>query len=427
MYSRTLREKLSGWSSSLWHGALIRSGSVTITIVAVALLLIAIGWHEHIKGQFGRLKRELKGPAAVSAPTVLPPGGQEPIVLERSTIEGGSAPELLSATFLPGRGMNLLQMKAYIPGKGEVELFASPAATEASSRLSGKGGDANGMESLGLGAAVEAPWAGSIYGFASGGNINTSWTDRPIHLPVDRQSGLTDSRGGLLLRMASSTMKMNVMPDGGEAEAVYEAGNFGNRWPSKTQVTVSAQLSGRLLEMKITARNNGDEPEPIGIGWQPRFAVSNGKRDNLMIRIPSVSKIETRPHTGEPTGKILDVTGTKYDFGGRSGTKLGSLAVNDTFVNLRQAPLDNGPVIELRDATSNYGLRMTILSPSIKAVQVTAPSDGDFVSISPRFNYDDPFGREWGQTDTGMVVLQPGQTAQYRVRLEIFSLSTSAY
>jgi aldose 1-epimerase len=50
------------------------------------------------------------------------------------------------------------------------------------------------------------------------------------------------------------------------------------------------------------------------------------------------------------------------------------------------------------------------------------------VSISPRFNYDDPLGREWERTvDTGMAVLQPGQTAQWRIRLEIFSLSTSTF
>jgi hypothetical protein len=65
-----------------------------------------------------------------------------------------------------------------------------------------------------------------------------------------------------------------------------------------------------------------------------------------------------------------------------------------------------------------------MLSPSIKAIHAESPANGDFVMIEPRFNYDDPFGREWPkEVDTGMVVLQPGQSASLRIRLEIFSLN----
>ena len=70
------------WTTGFLHGMLVRSGFLTLTLVIVALLIIAIGWHEHIQGQFGRLKRELKGPAPVTAPAIQPPGGQEPIVLQ---------------------------------------------------------------------------------------------------------------------------------------------------------------------------------------------------------------------------------------------------------------------------------------------------------------------------------------------------------
>jgi aldose 1-epimerase len=59
-------------------------------------------------------------------------------------------------------------------------------------------------------------------------------------------------------------------------------------------------------------------------------------------------------------------------------------------------------------------------------MRVEAPADGNFVSIEPQYNYDDPFGREWGKdVDTGMVVLQPGQSTQWKVRLELIALSGS--
>ena len=84
--------------------------------------------------------------------------------------------------------------------------------------------------------------------------------------------------------------------------------------------------------------------------------------------------------------------------------------MNESFVHLKQGLLDIGPVAELRDVKGKFGLRMTALTPTIKAMRVVAPADKAIVTIEPQFNFDDPFGKEWGKDeDTGMVVLQPGQ------------------
>jgi galactose mutarotase-like enzyme len=194
------------------------------------------------------------------------------------------------------------------------------------------------------------------------------------------------------------------------------------------QISTSVQLSSRAVEMRVVARNTGNEPQPIGIGWGPRFAVSDKERQTLMLRLPSAMRAEVRDrHTGVPSGRLLPAVGTEYDFTARTGSALPALDLDDTFVQLRQALLDNGPVAELRDPGNNYGLRLTLLSSSIKAIHVTAPANGGFVTITPQFNYDDPFGREWPRDeDTGMVVLQPGRSATWRIRLEIFSLTTNS-
>jgi aldose 1-epimerase len=45
--------------------------------------------------------------------------------------------------------------------------------------------------------------------------------------------------------------------------------------------------------------------------------------------------------------------------------------------------------------------------------------------VAPETNYPDPFGREWGnQGGSGMVVLQPGQSLDWKVRLEVFTPSS---
>jgi hypothetical protein len=130
--------------------------------------------------------------------------------------------------------------------------------------------------------------------------------------------------------------------------------------------------------------------------------------------------------TGQLSGRLLPVEGTEYDFTGREGEQLGALNLDDSFVHLKTGLMESGPVAELRDPENDYGLRVTAMTSAIKAIRVYAPLDGSFISIQPQFNYDDPFGRQWAKgEDTGMVVLEPGESTVWKIRLEIFSLSSS--
>lgn len=70
---------------------------------------------------------------------------------------------------------------------------------------------------------------------------------------------------------------------------------------------------------------------------------------------------------------------------------------------------------------AKYGLRLITLSPKIRSIQVYAPPQKNFVAIEPQFNLPDPYNKNWGSTDTGMVLLQPGQSVSWRVRLELFT------
>jgi aldose 1-epimerase len=329
-------------------------------------------------------------------------------------------PEFLTATVLPGRGMNVLQITAYLPHKGEVSLLASPTLEEASRSPSG---------SPSLGGAFEAPWADRISGAASadGKRLTTAWQGHTFALPATQKvhAGEAVALGGLLLGRGANTASTTVMPDGGDAEASFDSGDFGGQWVSRTQITTSVQLSSRAIEIKVVARNTGDVAEPMGIGWHPRFAILSSNRGQATLRMPNAMRAEVRDRrSGLPNGKLLPVAGTEYDFTARNGKELGDLSLDDSFVHLRPALFDNGPIGELRDPESKYGLRLTAMTPTIKAMRVYAPASEKFVSIEPQFNYDDPFGPEWGkEEDTGMVVLKPGQSVQWRVRLEIFPLT----
>jgi aldose 1-epimerase len=430
MYWALLKEWAAKRRRSIWHVAVMRSGLLTVLVLTFLLAGLAFGWRTHRLGQFALLKKQLR--AKPKQDVVFRPGGQDVIKLQRTQMVGGSGPEFLSATLLPGRGMNMLQISAYLPKMGEVNLLSSPPLESAADQLSGSGPDAAGTKSLAMGAAIEAPWAGRIYGTRTpDGGLTAVWRGVHLNLPtgVKDSYGLDGAAaaGGLLLKEPSTTVSSNIMPDGGEARATFQPGDFDGHWLSKTEITTSVVLSGRVIEMRIVAHNVGDTAEPIGIGWHPRFAILGGHRGQMLLRLPEGLRAEVKDRrSGELSGRLLPVTGTEYDFTGKDGAQLGALNLDDSFVQLKRGMMADGPVAELRDPESGYGLRMTATSPTIKALRVYAPLDGSYISIEPQFNYDDPFGHEWAKTeDTGMVVLQPNQSTQWRVRLEIFALGSA--
>lgn len=350
------------------------------------------------------------------------PGGQDALVLTRSRLAGGSTPEFLSVTMLPGRGMNVLQITAYIPDKGEVGLLVAPSLEQAAAVMTGTGEDANSAESLKMGAPFEAPWAGRIWGGSSGGHVTVMWRGERISLPeIGPESGAV---GGLLLGMQAEANTSIAMPDGGQGDGTFAAGDFGVHWPSKTEVKTSVLLTGRSIELIMTAHNSGQVPEPIGLGWRPRFLFF-GDRNQVRLRTPGMQRLVKERDSGLPTGQILPVAGTPYDFTAQNGAKLDTNDLNETFVDLHRDFLENGPITEMRDPTDNYGLRLTTITGTIRALHVESPAGAKWIMLEPRYNYDDPFGHEWAGKDTenGMVILQPGQTTQWEVRLEVFALT----
>jgi hypothetical protein len=409
----------------------MRSGMLTFLVLLFVLAGLAFGWREHRLGQFAQLKKELSNRPVKDVG--VRPGGQDVVQLQRSQIAGGNGPEFLTATLLPCRGINLLQITAYLPQRGEVNLLASPPLQEAAKILTGTGADANGAKSLSMGAAIEMPWAGRISGVSTpdGNNLSTIWHGTRLILPTDAKDSYgvagAVAAGGLLLKQPSDSINTNVMPDGGEAQATFRAGNFDGHWPSQTEVMTTVALSGKSMTMRIVARNTGNTAEPMGIGWHPRFAILGGHRAQMLLRLPEGLRVEVKDRrSGELSGRLVPVEKTEYDFTSRTGAQLGALNLDDSFVHLRTGLMENGPMAELRDPENDYGLRITAMTSNIKAIRVYAPLDGSYISIEPQTNYDDPFGHQWAKDeDTGMVVLQPGQSMQWQIRLQIFSLSST--
>ena len=401
-----------------------KSGYMTPTLVGILCAILLIAAHERGHGNYHKL-RERVIPVTPDLNVETGPGGQAAVILRRSPSAVSGEPEFLSATMLPGRGMNLLQITASVPGKGEVPILLSPSLADAARVLTGAGEDANGSVSTTFGAAILAPWAGRLTGSptSSSSTLESVWEGERLSFPPGRPGG-TISTMGLMLDRAADNIGTDTIPDGQAATAAYHAGSFSGSWPSMMEITVRAELAERTLDLTVTEQNTGQVPTPAGVGWHPVFALA-GDRPDVRIVIPSITKVDIDRRTNLPSGKTVLTGGTTADLIRARGTRLDDMSLNDTYTNLQSGLLGDGPIAEIRDPAAGYGLRLIPLTANIKFLRVEAPAGARWISIEPDTNVDDPFGHEWpNPDDTGIVSLQPGERLQWHVRLEIFSLVT---
>ena len=349
-------------------------------------------------------------------------GGEPPLILRAKSTSSG--PHFTEVVLLPGRGMNVFQIKAFIPGLGEQDVIASPSLTVAAQELTGSGDDFAGVKSFKFGGAILVPWANRIRGqlMPDGRWIKTEIAGHQLTLPADwsgkKPGAEKHAIHGLILE---SKFQPTAASGGDTAHAVLHAGSFQGHWPSTTEVAVDVALSAAAIDIRVTAKNTGQEASPIGIGWHPYFAFPSGKRQQAELSLPARQRTVVNNYDDVfPTGQVVPVAGTEYDFFDKPRA-LGQQYLDDCFLDL--ARRDDGAVVaEIADRAAKYGLRIVGLSREIESFQVYAPPDKQFVALEPQFNLADPFNRKiWGNRDTGMVMLKPGESVAYHVRLELFT------
>jgi galactose mutarotase-like enzyme len=161
---------------------------------------------------------------------------------------------------------------------------------------------------------------------------------------------------------------------------------------------------------------------PIGIGWHPYFAIPSGDRERATLHLPAARRARVTNYDDVfPTGELVEVAGTPYDFTPPDGAPLGSQYFDDLFVDLEKTSAGYTE-IELHDPQSRYRMRLTAQSRHVTAVQVYAPPDRPFIAIEPQFNWTDPFSDIWpADANTGMVVLPPDADVTWAVRWELLS------
>jgi len=359
-------------------------------------------------------------------------GGEPVVILKRPRLSDRSKPQFLELIEMPGRGMAWLQVKAYIPGKGEIDLLYAPPLAQAE-KLLDKEDDEFGNGVFKIGGAILLPYANRIRGKPSpdGKTITAIVAGRSVVLPANWSSGKPGAEKhaihGLMLKSKFQDLKEKHTDDAFGVSAVLHAGNFGGHWFSQTDVTVETRLADDSVEMSVTAKNVGQQTLPMGIGWHPYFALPSGDRKQVRLHIPSDTRAVMNNYDDTfVTGQRVAVRGTPYDFDAPEGRALGDQYLDDSFSALERRP-DGSTISEIIDPAAKYGLRLITESSDIRAIQVYAPPAKNFVAIEPQFNFPDPYNRGWGRVNTGMVLLEPGQWAEWSVRLELFTPNANVH
>ena len=361
---------------------------------------------------------------ASQAQAVTEIGGQKIVTLTRKAANT-TKPEFTSITVLPGRGMEVLQITANFPGKGNIDVLASPDLATAAKTLDQEDNEI-GAKGYSMGSAFLAPYPNRIRGklSADGKMLTTEWQGHTLTLPANNIGTLPTAERhamhGLILKSKTDDVSVKDIAGGKQVTGVIHAGDFGGHWLSKTDLVYTITLTAEAVDVTIIAKNVGNAAEPIAIAWHPYFNLPSGDRTQVRLNVPASSMAEVDGYDNVfPTGKVLPVEGTRYDLRATGGKALSKEFFDDNWNHL---DWKNGIVtVQLVDPAAHYGVKIEGLSPEIKAIQVYAPPTKNFVAIEDQYNFGDPFGKEWGSTDTGMVTLKPGQTTKWHVRLRVFA------
>jgi aldose 1-epimerase len=352
-------------------------------------------------------------------------GGQKIVVLKRTAVSTNK-PEFTSVTVLPGRGMEVFQITANFPGKGNIDVLASPDLATAKKMLD-VDDTANGDLGYRLGSAFLVPYPNRIRGklSADGKTLTTEWQGHTLTLPANNigkePTAERHAMHGLILKSKTEEVSVEKIAGGEEVSGVIRAGDFGGHWLSKTDLVVTIRLTAEAVDASIIARNVGKEAEPIAIAWHPYFNLPSGDRTQVRLRVPAetVAVVDNYDNVF-PTGKIIPVKGTRFDLRDAGGTPLGNTFFDDNWSHIDWSK--GVATVQIIDPAAHYAVNIEGLSPQIKAIQVYAPLGKNYVAVEHQFNYGDPFGKEWGSTDTGMVTLKPGETTKWHVRLKVFAM-----
>lgn len=190
-------------------------------------------------------------------------------------------------------------------------------------------------------------------------------------------------------------------------------------YPHSFELRMTYSLRDNRVDFLVEAENFGDEPLPFGIGFHPYFNVPLGKTSSkaqCTVRVPARQRWELDNFI--PTGRRLPVQG-KFDL--RQPVSLAEVMLDDIYTDLEFA--DGASVCEFTDKGAGISVRYGADDQFKHWVVFTGKTpDAPFVCLEPYTWVTNAPNLDLPYDETGLIVLQGGQTFTGKMWLEIIRL-----
>jgi galactose mutarotase-like enzyme len=206
--------------------------------------------------------------------------------------------------------------------------------------------------------------------------------------------GLTHNKLWRLVERSESAvaLALNLEPEDG--------------YPFPLELHAAYSLGDSGLSVTVAATNRGNGPCPYGAGAHPYVRLaSGGPIDDAVLHLPAAATLEA-DERGIPTGAVLPVTGTRFDF--LSPRPIGGAVLDTAFTGLG-ADDDNVIRISLRSPDGREGVMVWMDESHPYVMIYSGDTLGDLarrrhgLAIEPMTCAPDAFN-----SGAGLVVLEPG-------------------
>ncbi len=177
-------------------------------------------------------------------------------------------------------------------------------------------------------------------------------------------------------------------------------------YPFALSVSLTYMLSEAGLETSFEIENTGDKPAPVAAGFHPYFTVNSALINTDTLHVPFGSYLEFKDLI--PTGQVLPVDGTEFDF--RQPSPIGATVLNICYLDPSRDP-DGKLRIRLSDSAAQTAVTVWMDAAFDYVVLYSGdPLPDDHrrksLAIEPMTCGADAFNHaEWG-----LVTLVPGET-----------------
>ncbi|GAA3765146.1 aldose 1-epimerase family protein [Microbacterium kribbense] len=233
---------------------------------------------------------------------------------------------------------------------------------------------------------------------------------------VDYQVPLTEPARGHALHGLASWLDYQPVDKGAShvtLEGVIEAQKG---YPWRVVVRSAYALDADGLTQTVTAVNESEHPAPWGTAAHPYLVAGAGHADDWTLQLPAAQVLRVATERMLPDGLApVDTDAARFDY--RSAHRIGAAVLDHAFTGLATGK-DGQVAARLTDAAGS-GVEM-VWDAACPWVQVFTsdqpggaadPAHRAAVAVEPMTCAPDAFNAAAYPYDTGLIVLEPGESA----------------